>query len=590
MGGIAAQSYGARREPVPQEVLDALPPGTLIDHYLIEKVIGAGGFAITYRGLHRGLNKVFAIKEHFPRTHAYRDPQSMAVVPMAPGDPTFEWARDRFIDEARTLARFRHKAIVAVASVFEANGTAYSVLEYEDGRTLFDWLDEIRRKPNQAELDYIIAPLLEALEIVHSSSYLHRDISPDNIMLRPDGSPCLLDFGSAREAIGRETTSLTAIVKSGFSPPEQYLSEGRGQGPWTDIYALAATLFLAVTGDRPPEATERMLDPSTTPLASKVAGRQYRQAFLAAIDWGLGLRPEDRPENVAQWRMALYASDIAATPVAASAQAAEFSATGHLATEGTQGYLSTPDAPSELPHAPAQAAAPEIAPPAEAPAALLMDGGGEVDVLSGRIALAMAIAAIPAVLAAAFVFHSLRWGLVLSAAQTGLTAGAVLLLGSATAILIHRDASVRPLELALYWWTIAVLLALLLGLLFAHLGLAFFKTADPLQGELLSGWIVGLALLVLSSMFLIGRRGRHATKAETIVFASAWFVGCGWTTAFALHAIRIPQQADMVGLMALGSLGASIATLLLLSLSRLVIRLADRRSHPAAGFLSIGGS
>lgn len=586
MGGIAAQSYGGRQEPVPQEVLDALPPGTLIDHYVIDKVIGAGGFAITYRGLHRGLNKVFAIKEHFPRTHAYRDPQTMSVVPMAPGDPTFEWARDRFIDEARTLARFRHKAIVAVASVFEANGTAYSVLEYEEGRTLFDWLDEIRRKPSQAELDFIVAPLLDALEIVHASSYLHRDISPDNIMLRPDGTPCLLDFGSAREAIGRETTSLTAIVKSGFSPPEQYLSEGRGQGPWTDIYALAATLFLAVTGDRPPEATERMLDPSTTPLAAKIAGRQYRQNFLAAIDWGLGLRPEDRPESVSHWRLALYASDVS-QPAATADKPVSVNGASHAPADS----LIASDVPSEAirPVVVAQPS-PDVAPPAEAPAALLMDPGGEIDALSGRLALAIAVAAIPAVLAAAFVFHFLKWGLVLSAAQTGLTAGAALLVGSATAILIHRDASVKPLELALYWWTIAILLALLLGLLFAHVGLAFFKTTDPLQGELLSGWLVGLLLIALSSMFLIGRRGREISKTELAVYASAWYVGSGWVTAFALHASRVPQQADVVGLMALGCLGASIATLMLLSLARVVIRLAVRRSHPGAGYLPIGGS
>jgi hypothetical protein len=238
----------------------------------------------------------------------------------------------------------------------------------------------------------------------------------------------------------------------------------------------------------------------------------------------------------------------------------------------------------------APAATHEVVPPAEAPPALLMSKGGEADMLSSRIALALALAAIPAVLAAAFLFDSLKWSLVLSAAQTGLTAGAALLLGSATAILIHRDASVRPLELALYWWTIAVLLALLLGLLSAHVGLSFFKTADPLQGELLSGWIVGLVLLILSSLLLIGRRGRLLSRREAAVYASAWFVGCGWVTAFALHASRIPQQADMVGLMALGCLGASLATPVLFSLSRFVVRLADRRTHPAAGFLSIGGS
>src|SRR5690349_8146492 len=149
---------------------------------------------------------------------------------------TFQWGRSSFLEEARTLARFEHPSIVRVTRVFEANSTAYMVMRFERGRSFEGWLQQLGRRPTQEELDRIVAPLLDALRIMHAANFLHRDIAPDNIVVRADGSPVLLDFGAARRAVAEVSRALTGIVKAGYSPLEQYSSDGRLQGPWTDFY------------------------------------------------------------------------------------------------------------------------------------------------------------------------------------------------------------------------------------------------------------------------------------------------------------------------------------------------------------------
>ncbi len=295
-----ASGRRSQAQPAP-EGFSALSTGTrLSERYIIESVIGAGGFGITYLARHEALGKAYAIKEHFPRQFAFRDGVSATVRPS--DAPTFRWTLDRFLKEGRSLARCRHPSIVGVADVFEAYGTAYMVLEFEDGSSLGRWLDLLDRPPTQDEIDGILMPLLDALAYLHSHDLLHRDIAPDNIMIRRDGKPCLIDFGAARQAIAERSQVMSAIVKAGYSPPEQYTTAGRSQGPWTDIYALAGTVYRAIVGKRPPEATERQIDDELVPIAEAAEyPEDYRQEFLDAIDAGLRLRPSERPQSVAQW-------------------------------------------------------------------------------------------------------------------------------------------------------------------------------------------------------------------------------------------------------------------------------------------------
>ena len=282
----------------------ALPVGTVLEGYVIRDVLGLGGFGITYLAEDETLGKQFAIKEHFPRDYAERD--GVTVRPTRSGAQIYDWSHQRFLEEARRLARFKHPAIVDVARVFTSHGTTYIVLAYEKGQTFADWIEGLGRPPSQGELDRILPPLLDALEIVHGAGLMHRDISPDNIMIRENGTPVLLDFGAAREALGRRSRNMSAIVKPGYSPHEQYSSDAKVQGPWSDIYALAGTLYYAIKGEPPHESPRRMLDDDMQPLATSLAtAASYRPTFLAAIDAGLKVQPRLRPQSIAAWRLML---------------------------------------------------------------------------------------------------------------------------------------------------------------------------------------------------------------------------------------------------------------------------------------------
>ena len=291
----------------------ALRTGTRLDNrYTIEHVIAAGGFGVTYYAHHEGLDRACAIKEHFPRQFAVRDETTSKVHASDP--EIFSWALERFLQEGRALAQCKHPNVVDVADVFEANGTAYMVLDYEQGTTMRRWLDALGRRPTQTEIDGILAPLLDALAFVHAQGLLHRDLAPDNIMIRADGQPCLIDFGAARQAIAQRSHVLSAIVKSGYSPPEQYTTSGKSQGPWSDIYALGATIYHAISGRAPVESTERQLEDELKPAAEAVAAPgNYRPAFLAAIDAALRLKHSERPRNIAEWRAMLLPSAAGAS-------------------------------------------------------------------------------------------------------------------------------------------------------------------------------------------------------------------------------------------------------------------------------------
>jgi tRNA A-37 threonylcarbamoyl transferase component Bud32 len=283
-----------------------LPLGTRIDQYTISGVLGRGGFGITYLVRDEGLEKDFALKEFFPEDLVRREGTSVRFSAKANSEADYRWGLRKFYDEARLLAQFNHANIVNVRRVFEANNSAYMVLDFVNGSTLEKWLQGLDSPPTQEELDLISTPLLGALELVHANRTWHLDISPENVMIRAsDGAPILLDFGASRFEIKQHSQLVSALVfKSGYSAPEQYTSNADRYGPWTDIYAFGATLYRAIAGSRPTEATSRQLRDEQKP-AALVAKARYRDKFLKAIDWAMKLPPHERPQSIGEWRLSL---------------------------------------------------------------------------------------------------------------------------------------------------------------------------------------------------------------------------------------------------------------------------------------------
>jgi serine/threonine protein kinase len=280
----------------------ALPLGTLLaDEYRIDGILGAGGFGITYRAHDVKLDIDVAIKEYFPRDFASRK-NTVTVHPRSRSEvEQFKWGLSQFIDEARRLARIQHPNIVRCMRYFEGNDTGYFVMTFEQGRTLETFFP---KPPQQAELDRLLDPLLNALEALHAAGIYHRDISPDNILIRDDDTPVLIDFGASRQALARRTQTVAAIVKPGYSPIEQYDRETKQQGAWSDIYALGATLYSVIAGGPPPDALSRVRNDSYV-SARHAARGAYRSEFLDAIDWALEVDTERRPVTIREWRRKL---------------------------------------------------------------------------------------------------------------------------------------------------------------------------------------------------------------------------------------------------------------------------------------------
>jgi tetratricopeptide (TPR) repeat protein len=281
----------------------SLRPGVRIGDYEILGELGAGSFGITYKAWDHRLQTYVALKEYLPLEFAVREPDSTVVTPRSERvSNQYQFGLKGFLEEARTLAQFRDARIVRITNFMEANGTAYLVMDYEEGESLDALLRREQRRLEEPEVLRVMVPVLEGLCIVHRAGVLHRDVKPANIYLRAQGSPLLLDFGAARQALGEETQNLTSIVTPGYGPFEQYQRNSK-QGPWTDVYGAGATLYRLVTGQRPAEAPDRVgavhaheKDPN--PPAVEVAKGRYSARLLETIDWMLQPLPQNRPQRI----------------------------------------------------------------------------------------------------------------------------------------------------------------------------------------------------------------------------------------------------------------------------------------------------
>jgi serine/threonine protein kinase len=280
--------------------VQALSPGTRLGDYRLDAMIGHGGFGITYRAFDTQLAKVVAIKEYLPLECAIRHSDGSVVPRGARLIEDFTWGRERFLDEARALARFRHPHIVPVLRYFEANDTAYTVMEFEDGKNVAELLREPGRRLPADDVRRLVIGLLSGLGAVHAQGFLHRDIKPANVIIRRDGVPVLVDFGAARQAMGGRTRTLTSVLTPQYAPIEAFALDGK-QGAWSDIYSAAAVLYHAISGQTPPDAAARVGKDPYRPL-TEIAGDRFEPAFLAAIDRAMAFAPEDRPQSIAEWR------------------------------------------------------------------------------------------------------------------------------------------------------------------------------------------------------------------------------------------------------------------------------------------------
>ena len=282
--------------------LNLLPIGTELAEYTITGVLGEGGFGVVYRAEDRHLGREVAIKEYLPAAIAGRaSDQSVRVRSVKDGD-AFRSGQQSFLREARMLAKFVDPSLVFVYRVWEERGTAYFSMRLHPGQTLRDVRLSMDGQMAEADIELLLSPILDALETLHSQDIIHRDVSPDNIIIAPDAPPVLLDLGAARQQIGGMTSSLTSVLKPGYAPIEQYADDGSmKQGPWTDVYALGALIYFLATGRAPLQSVMRVLQDGIKPIG--VAGAStYSQRLLDAVRDALAIQPSHRIQSVAALR------------------------------------------------------------------------------------------------------------------------------------------------------------------------------------------------------------------------------------------------------------------------------------------------
>lgn len=295
-----------------QDKITPLPKGHRLEEYEIGAVLGHGSFGITYLARDVNLGLQYAIKEYMPNDLAMRT-ESSTVCPRSEAHiPDFKWGCERFIEEAKLLALFKHPNIVEVRRYFSANGTAYLVMPYHEGESLGRLLKR-QGKVTPERLKSIVVPLLNGIDDVHAVGMIHRDIKPDNIFMQRDGIPVLLDFGAARHALGNKTQTAATLVSPGYAPIEQYHGDGNF-GPWTDIYALASVMYRAISGHTPPPAPARLEADEMQPLKD-LAGTEWNRTLLRAVEHGLASRSRDRPQKACEWLSQLYGDEIGAVLV-----------------------------------------------------------------------------------------------------------------------------------------------------------------------------------------------------------------------------------------------------------------------------------
>ena len=354
---------------------NGLPVGTRLAEFELTKLLGEGGFGVVYLAHDHSLQRRVALKEYMPSSLAQRSGESQVSVKSERYRETFDAGLKSFINEARLLASFDHPSLVKVYRFWEANGTAYMAMPFLEGKTLRDILRSQPHAPDEAWLRSVLAPLTEALLVIHAEQCYHRDIAPDNVMQLPNGRWLLLDFGAARRVIGDMTQALTVILKPGYAPVEQYAEiPSMKQGPWTDVYALAAVVHCAITGRTPPPSVGRLINDTYQPLVKVAAGR-FSESFLAAIDRALVVRPEARTQTIGQLRQELDLDSVVSSvntvmPLTQSAAAyapAAATAPTQLLSDMQATVMAPPPPPPTPSPRPAAAMPPAAAPPPAMP-------------------------------------------------------------------------------------------------------------------------------------------------------------------------------------------------------------------------------
>lgn len=308
---VICPNCGYEEGTLPKEAY-YLPAGILLgERYIIGKVLGYGGFGITYIGYDELLKRIVAIKEYFPSNFATRGLESCDVVIYSgEANEQYQAGLQRFISEAKRLAQFNQSDnIVHIYDCIQENKTGYIIMEYLEGKTIKELLKE-KKKLEYNEAEKIILEVLKALEEVHALGIIHRDVAPDNIFIMKNGQVRLLDFGAARYAVSEKTKSLSVILKPGYAPEEQYRTHGE-QGPWTDIYGAGATFYKMITGIQPEESVERLLHDEIEKPSE--FGIQISEAKENAIMKSIAVRKEDRFQKVSDFRKVLVNPEIEKT-------------------------------------------------------------------------------------------------------------------------------------------------------------------------------------------------------------------------------------------------------------------------------------